>query len=228
MRALYFKGASLDSNDFIVNEEKFHHLKNVVRVKEGDEILLLDGVGNKKMTQVSKINKKDLMLTSVSPVENCESSHKNTIAFGLVKKDALEISLRTCVELAFRNIIILNTEFSQNYKVKEERLEKILESALEQSNCPFYPSVEFKNIKDLEFSKFDQIVLASMNNDKHKKKLNLSNNLILIGPEGGFSKAEVNLIEKQDNCAQLHIGGAILRTPTAIAAIAGHILASNN
>lgn len=227
MRAVVLRNHTISNDEIILNDDRFHHLKNVLRININDSILLLDGKGNSRKALVISINKKEILLRADGEVKHYEYTNNNTIALGLVKKDAFELAIRMCVELAFKKIILLKTEFSQNYPIKEDRLNKIIEVAMEQSNNPHYPKVDYIEFSELSLDDYESIILASMSTN-NTKNINKSDNLILIGPEGGFSKAEEDIIKSHKNCAQLHFDTGILRTPTAIAAISGSVLAHIN
>jgi 16S rRNA (uracil1498-N3)-methyltransferase len=227
MRAVVLRNYPISKEEIILNDDRFHHLRNVLRINVNDSILLLDGKGNSRKAQVIHIDKKELLLRTNGEIKYNEFSNNNTIALGLVKKDSFELAIKMCVELAYRKIILIKTEYSQNYPIKEDRLNKIIETAMEQSNNPYYPKVDYLNFSELNLEDYEGIVLASMNTSDTKSIKN-KDNLILIGPEGGFSSKEEEVILAHRNCAQLHFDTGILRTPTAIAAISGSILANIN
>lgn len=227
MRAVVLRNHPISNDEIILNDDRFHHLKNVLRININDSILLLDGRGNTRKALVINMNKKEILLRADGEIKHNEYTNNNTIALGLVKKDAFELAIRMCVELAYKKIVLLKTDFSQNYSIKEDRLNKIIESAMEQSNNPHFPKVDYLDFSELSLEDYESLILASMNTNNTNNIKN-GDNLILIGPEGGFSKAEEEIIKSHKNCAQLHFDTGILRTPTAIAAISGSVLANIN
>ena len=77
--------------------EYFHHLVSVVRIKEGEEILLLNGLGSKWYGKILKVNKREIEI--LPEKYEVVSPKRREVAFCLVKKDSLEIILRSVVEM---------------------------------------------------------------------------------------------------------------------------------
>ena len=141
---------------------------------------------------------------------------------GLVKKDALESTIRSAVELGVNKIVFLYTENSQQYELNTTRLEKIVENAIEQSNCLFIPSLKSAKISEIDFSSIENPVLAS---NRMKSELNLKESSevsLFIGPEAGFTLSEEEMFIS-NNTQLVSIDCGILRTRTAVPAIIGYL-----
>jgi len=221
LRAILLRNINLQKETFVIEDEKFHHLKNVIRVKQGSEIKLLNGNDESVIAKVHEINKKNIVCHSIGDViQTKKASHFLSIAFGLVKKDALEVCLKSCVELGCKEIIILKTEFSQRYELKSERVNSIIENAIEQSNLTHIPKLKIIELSEFDFEDYENVYLASMDLAQNRLPKSNTSNLILIGPEGGFSTQEISIFK---NTINVHIKGGILRTQTAIGAVAGYV-----
>ena len=59
MRAVVLRNYPISKEEIIINDDRFHHLRNVLRINVNDSILLLDGKGNSRKAQVIHIDKKE-------------------------------------------------------------------------------------------------------------------------------------------------------------------------
>lgn len=222
MRAIFLEGESFTLGGFLIKGEKTHHLLNVVRLKLGQNLLLLNGSGIKAYGTVEKITKK-LIEVNITKIEKVEVREALSIAFALPKKDALEISLRSCVEVGAKEIIILSTKRSQTYPVKQDRIDKIMAAAMEQSNNPFLPMVKFMSLDELDLCCYKQAVLATLKSRETSLRKSVDKTLLIIGPEGGLSDEEEEKLLEKGACP-LKVDIPILRTQTAIPFLSGHLL----
>lgn len=222
MRAIFLEGESFTEGEFLIKGEKTHHLLNVVRLKPGQNLLLLNGSGIKAYATVEKITKK-VVEANITKIEKVEVRGALSIAFALPKKDALEISLRSSVEIGAKEIIILSTQRSQTYPVKKDRIDKIITAAMEQSNNPFLPQFKFMSLDELDLGSYKQTVLATLKKRETVLSKSVDETLLIIGPEGGLSDVEEDELLAKGACP-LRVDIPILRTQTAIPFLSGHLL----
>lgn len=206
--------------------EAAHHLLTVVRIEMGEEILLLNGKGLKVKTKVTALSKRELTLTKLDhSVE--EMAFQMDLALGIPKKEALELSLKQAVELGFKKIYLVRSQYSQTKLPESERIKSLLVSALEQSNASFLPEILPVGWGDIPASDYNEILMLDSQNETQKtqgQKLNKA--LLVVGPEGGFSPEESALLHKLSAIRIVNLPTPILRTPTAVAAGAGILLGS--
>lgn len=227
MRAVFLNGVILkEQEEFSIDAEKHHHLKNVLRVKLNEEVLIIQGNGMSSVAKIIEINKKNTKLKTIK-VNKTQERNKFLINLfvGLVKKDALESSIRSAVELGVSRIIFLKTENSQRYEFNTKRVQVIIENSLEQSNLLFLPDIDLKNIEEIDLKSLNNILLASNRYDPTGVDISSCDEVnLFIGPEAGFSlKEEEDLIQSGANTISLDTG--ILRTRTAIPSLVGYIYA---
>lgn len=225
MRAIKWDSFNI-GEEIEVSNEKFHHLVNVLRVRENDEILLLNGSGKKGLSKISKIEKKKIYLKCIEIKEEMSKS-KISLLLGAPKKEAFEDILKRSTEIGVEKIYFFQSEYSQ-FKIKSlERINKILEGSMEQSNNPFLPElIELKNIEEtVDISeKYSHKVLLSVANCESNFALSTSDTVLMaVGPEGGFSTDEENFFL---NCGfkQLNLPTPILRAITAVPVALGYLL----
>ena len=141
MRAIYFDGDFSNSKTISLTKDKSHHLLNVVRLKEGEEILLLDGKGKTAKAKFIKLSKK-LASIEVQEVSMASPTSQIDLALGLTKKDAFSKVIKSSVELGIKKFHPYKCEYSQSYELNHERQMNLIESACEQSNNPFFLKLE--------------------------------------------------------------------------------------
>lgn len=224
MRAIFLEGNYQD--EVIVEGDRFHHLINVVRAKIGDEILLLNGRGTSSLATIVSINKKVAHLI-INKQTNVQRSSNITVALCLPKRDALDLCIKQAVEIGINKTILIESDFSVNKSVKHERVERLIESAIEQSNNPFKMQIEsISSLDKIELDDFDQVFCLS-SQDQTTKDISYdqhSNLLLIIGPEGGFSDQERQYLNNNKKINTIYLNTFILRTPTALSVGSGHIL----
>ena len=209
-----------------VSNEKFHHLVNVLRVRENDEILLLNGKGKSGLSKVSRIEKKKIFLECIGVKEH-QNKNQISLLLGTPKKDAFEDILRRATEIGVDKIYFFASEFSQSKIKNLERIEKLLEGSMEQSNNPILPElIELKNIDEIvDISKnYNQRILLSVMSTESKLSLKSSDSVLMaIGPEGGFSSSEESFF-MNNGFQQLNLPTPILRAITAVPVALGYLL----
>jgi len=215
-----------------LDEQASHHLSRVLRMTVGDEIILFNGEGGEYSAVIREINKRNIQveITAFSPRE-AESPINITLAQGLARGEKMDFIIQKAVELGVTRVVPLITERC-NVKLAGDREEKRVQhwqsvavSACEQSGRNVIPVVEAPvNLRDwLPHAKADKcFVLSPHVADKlPEEKLKLNANIVLlIGPEGGLSEAEIKAALAH-GFLPLNLGPRILRTETApLAAVA--------
>ncbi|MBY0416291.1 MAG: 16S rRNA (uracil(1498)-N(3))-methyltransferase [Bdellovibrionales bacterium] len=228
MRAVFHDFHAIEKGETLqVTGEAAHHL-NVVRVRPNETILLLNGKGARLIGVIDSIQK-NLVEVKVSTYETTSPQHELSLAIANPKKDAFEDILKAAVELGIRNIYPLSSEFSQYDYIPSERVDRIIENALVQSNNAFWPVIHSQlTLKDFLTSHNDTIVFfnSKLSNDARESQKENLQKTILIGPEGGFSPAEVAVISAYSKTIEIHLPTPIMRAPTAVSASVGYLLAT--
>jgi len=225
MRA-HWKPDLIIQEDYQITGESLHHLAQVVRIKIGEDLLLLNGKGICVLTSVVSITKKEMRLKFKNSIEAIRK-YDMSLVLGMPKKEALELSLKQAVELGMHKIFLIKSDYSQMRVPDEERLNNLLVSALEQSNAPYLPEVIFIDWINLAWEQYEEVLLL----DSQSGDQSLSNckkitgpTLLAVGPEGGFSPKELEFLRNLKNVSSLTLPTPIMRTPTALAVGAGILL----
>jgi 16S rRNA (uracil1498-N3)-methyltransferase len=230
LRAVYYSFNNVQEGEVLtITGDAAHHL-NVVRVKNNEVILLLNGMGSILRGVIASLSKNQIEI-KIEQAESFTYKHELSLAIANPKKDAFEDILKSAVELGLKHIYPLSSDFSQYDYAPSERIQRVLESALIQSNNPYFPVIhEQQTLKNFLNTHQDTLVFfnSQISPDAAKKSIQSAAKTILIGPEGGFSPNEVAEILKFVKVQEIHLPTPIMRAPTAVASSVGYLLASGN
>ena len=225
-----------------IEDDNFNHMKNVLRMKEGEEFFISVKKGDADLSEGGATLEKyictlhsyeqDFAICDIlSRVEESnELPCEITLYQGLPKSDKMEMIIQKAVELGVTKIVPVAMEFciakleDKKAKSKVDRWNAIAEAAAKQSKRDVIPTVEmpiaFRDCID-EITKLDVGLLPYEHSDGMDRTRRVINNIkqgdrvgILVGPEGGFSKKEIDhALSKQIEVITL--GKRILRAETA-------------
>lgn len=235
MYHFFVQPEQISEDHVIIRGQDVNHIKNVLRMNSGDDILISDGEGSDHHCRISVLKDDEIICDVLGTSESgTELSAKVYLFQGLPKADKFEHIIQKSVELGVYEIVPVATERSivkyddKKKKTKTERWNKIAEGAAKQSHRGVIPEVkEVLSFKEaLESAKTlmsdGGIVLIPYENYKDIKEtkkiidgLDKEQDIaVFIGPEGGFADSEV---EEAMACGAkpISLGNRILRTETA-------------
>lgn len=220
MHVFYLPGNNL-KGDLELSSEESHHAVKVLRLKPGDLIIITDGTGGLYQARIRESAGKTYKVAIETSIPVPDRNYTVHIAVAPVKNsDRLELMIEKLVELGVDKITFVLTARSERRKLNQERLDKIAVSAMKQSVKGWLTKIEgpvsFREFitTNNESQKF--IAHQETGGSKHLK--NAANPdktyLILIGPEGDFTKEEV---DEAINAGffPVSLGNYRLRTETA-------------
>ena len=222
-----FTEKQISQNLMIYIKEKQHHfLKNVLRVKLNDVINVFDGITGEWRSQVISISKDKTALKIEKKIREFETQPDIWLIFAPIKLFRLNIIIQKAVELGVSKFVPCKTEFSNFDKLNYTNLELNAIEAAQQCERIDIPKIEkiinldaiikeLPNDRAIVFCDESDTNLPSI---YEKVRLNLNNYSkwsVIIGPEGGFSNEERELIKKQKNVLRVTLGSRILRSDTA-------------
>ena len=219
----------------VSDKEQVNHLKNVLRLKAGAEIVVFDGQGNEFNCAVEVVAK-EVVLKIKSRNSSKKTGSSITIACAIPKKSKMDDIIDKLTQLGVDKIIPLETErvivrLDKNKKAqRQERWQKIAQSASEQSQRSTIPVIEpVKNVSEVltAAKNYDLKLIPTLYGKRKSLKEVFSgsvpkNVLVFIGPEGDFSDEEVGLAVKA-GCIPVSLGQEVLRVETAAVAAASFI-----
>lgn len=227
----FFAKEGADPNGrFYITDSDFNHIKNVLRMKQGDEFLVsFEGVSH--LCTLEELG--EGQATAKIITENYQSTELPVhihLFQGLPKADKMELIIQKCTELGVSEITpvemsrcVVKLE-EKKKKSKTERWQAIAESAAKQSKRNLVPVVNtplsFTNVMKTAES-FDLFLVPYENEDGMKATADCLSKIkggmkigVLIGPEGGFDEKEIELC-REKGFAAISLGKRILRTETA-------------
>ncbi len=218
-----FYTQDIQSNIAKFDDEEARHLL-VLRKKIGDTIHFTDGKGFFYDGKIIEIGKKNVVLQIDNQrlVEKKDDKNLHIAIAPTKNMDRIEWFLEKSTELGISEITFLLCQNSEREKIRLDRLEKIVESAMKQSLQATLPQLN-------ELVKFDTFMKQSFTFDEKNKgyiaycneeslpfypSFLAKNQIVLIGPEGDFSKKEIDLAKKI-GFEGISLGANRLRTETA-------------
>lgn len=233
MQLFYFKNIDSQSTSFSFDKEESKHITKVLRKKEGDILFVTNGLGILFKTEITLASDSKCSVRILSIDGNEKPKYNLHLAVAPTKmNDRYEWFLEKATEIGVQEITPIICDHSERKVIKTERFDKIVLSAMKQSNQLFLPKlnepITFKEFvkKSLEGQKF--IAHCEEADKKTLKEVlkSCENCTILIGPEGDFSLKEIEIAIK-NNYNPVSLGHTRLRTETA-AVVACHTVAIIN
>jgi len=220
-------GASVD-----LNSDISRHWVKVMRATPGDHAEFVDLNGNLFLGQLQTSTDEK---TTVKLVENLDSKSEIpvnvTLIMGLPKQDKADWIVQKTTEMGVSEVIFFAADWSvaqwkgNRIDKKLERLQKIAAGAAEQSHRLKIPTIKYeKSLENIVTSFSGRLLVAYEEAAKQGEKSELRHQLgevnsgdnlaVVVGPEGGISPAEIQLLEN-NNGIKVGLGPRILRTETA-------------
>ena len=218
--------ATRNKNQIILGDGDVHHLLHVMRARINDEI---EAVIEGKLYSgiIKSLNPLNIEINYEIPLDS-ELPCPVTLFFALAKGDKIEFVIQKATELGVSRIVLVKTErcvtkFSdEDFRRKLERFNKISKEASEQSHRLVIPEI----VGVIDIKNIPSDLLADHNLLAYEKEAGQTSSFleqvndktsyaIMIGPEGGFSNEEVNLLTSKYHFELVSLGKRILRTETA-------------
>jgi len=223
-----FVNKSISSNLIIYIKDKQHHfLKNVLRIKVNDEINIFDGITGEWKSTVMSINRENTVLRVINIINKLKKSNDIWLVFSPIKQHRMSLAIQKATELGVSKIIPCITEFTNIRKINAKNLNDNAIEAAEQSERLDVPRIEKQVDLTTLLSNWPEDRKLIYCDEKIKEKRSIIDLLlpckkaekkwaVLIGPEGGFSDSEQELITKSKNVLSVSLGDRLLRSDTAI------------
>jgi 16S rRNA (uracil1498-N3)-methyltransferase len=223
----------LAGGQIVLSPEESHHLSRVLRVEEGQELTLFDGQGTRAAGVVSSVSKKEVTVRILSRETVAPPPVEITLIQAVCKPDRFELILQKATELGVRRI---RPVLTQNASLPAGKIEKmaergaaIIRNAAQQCGAAWLP--DFQPLENpprggTEFfpdlGNYDAVFIGSLHPDARPfreafrglDKSKIKTAALLIGPEGDFTKEEVDAAVA-GGAVPVTFGTQILRTETA-------------
>ena len=208
-------------NEIILSAEESKHATKVLRKKEGDILNFTDGKGGSYKAEITVTDGRKCRLQVVSS-EQKEKEHNYHLHIAIAptkNMDRFEWFLEKATEIGIDEITPIICDHSERKVIKTERCNKILLSAMKQSLKFHLPklneAISFNEFINQNFVGNKYIAHCEEGNKTElRTEIKEQRTLILIGPEGDFSPAEIEMALKNQYKA-VSLGTSRLRTETA-------------
>lgn len=214
-----------------LRDQEAIHASKVMRAREGDELVIVDGAGRRYYGPVTRIAEKSVQIKIEKEERIVAPEPALILGMGIIKKrDRLEFAVEKAVELGAAQICLFQSEHTIKENVRMDRLETKALSAMKQSLRAWLPEVtlydSFEKLlaafPEAEFLAAHEKIDADANARPAIKEIERKI-LLLVGPEGGFSYREIDLL-KQKDAKLVSLGSNRLRTETAAVAFLSQFL----
>jgi len=216
----------------ITDSDDVHHLARVLRLCPGEDVFVSDGEGGGYITEIEKIDKNSVILNIKNAQKRMQKSDRNiivTLACAIPKNARFarfEDIVDKATQLGVSEIVPLLTERTLIEKgafdKKRERLRRIIIAAAKQSGVLFLPELrETASFETLigRLGQYELCLLPNLSHRSHNLKKVVSGFkgkriLVLIGPEGDFTRHEIR-VALSSGCVGVSLGDSVLRVDTA-------------
>lgn len=220
--------APLVGSEVTLCAEESHYLIRVRRAKVGSACELLDRQGQAFSALVSHADPRACVLSIQSTLADLIELPRMELYLGMPDTAALLASLSRATELGASRILLLRTAYSQGRMPSSTRIARCLDAAMRQSGRRQRPEihgpVDFQQGIHSPFAGCSWLACPDRSTERPPQPGSEQSQRIAIGPEGGFSKAEVEQLHGA-GFAPLWLGPYILRSEVAVTAGLSHLLA---
>lgn len=226
---IIFYSTEISANEALLTGDECIHCAKVLRKKVDDSVHVTDGIGSLWEGIITKISKKEVVISITLKVSSESKAHARSIAIAPTKNiDRLEWFLEKSTEIGITDIYPFLSHHSERKIIKPHRLEKILISAMKQSKNfhkpTLHPLAPYASLIKSKFEGQHKFIAHCMDPEmalQHQYKTG-SDAIVLIGPEGDFTEQEVKLAAS-NGWQEISLGKSRLRTETA-GIVACHLL----
>lgn len=230
-----FFTTEIQANTAVVRGDDVKHIAKVLRLRSGDAVQLCDGNGRECDAAIASVMPDAVSFqTGAWREAKTEPKTKVTLFQCLPKTGKMETIIQKCVELGAYGFVPVQSErcvvvLKPPYEGRIERWQRVSEEAAKQSRRGIIPKVQIPvSLDKLDFSDYDTVLVAYENEHAVSLKTALRERCgkriaIVIGPEGGFSDAEIETLVKK-GARSVSLGTRILRTETAGMAMLAQIM----
>lgn len=231
MYRFYVEESQINDDEIKIIGDDVNHIKNVLRMKEKEEIIICNGHGKDFYCIIEAVSNSEVIARVKDFYESrTELNTKIYLFQGLPKKDKMELIIQKAVELGVHEVIpvvtkrtIVKLDDKKEMK-KLDRWQAIATSAAKQSNRGIIPKVaatmsyrealQFAKTLDYNIIPYEKAEGIKDTKAAIKKAKEVKSIGVFIGPEGGFEEAEIDAAI-DNNMKPITLGKRILRTETA-------------
>jgi len=229
MRRFLVKPEQISGKRVSILGDQVKHLRQVLRLKSGEKVIVLDGLGASYLVALEKVTEDIVQGEMLEKIKlDSEAPLEITLVQSVLKGEKMDWVVQKATELGVNRIIPLSSErtvvkiSASKAEERRKRWEKIAQEAVKQCGRLLVPQIETIQTWEEVRAKFVQyhLVLLPWEEEKTqglKKVLETVSPqkvLFIVGPEGGFSGQEAQKAQLEGACP-VSLGPRILRAETA-------------
>lgn len=234
MHRFYLPPDRSDQQELTLGERESHHAVNVLRVRVGERVAVLNGEGVEYLCEVIVADKKNVRLSVRQKIQHESLPFKITLLQAMTKGKSMDFIIQKATELCAHRIVPLAAERSiiqidaVDAQAKVQKWRAIAIDSIKQCGCPWLPEIELPQTPRDHIGRdetCDMHFAASLQgNTRHPREyiddFRCENNCIpknisvWIGPEGDYTPAESNAIFSS-GALPITLGRVVLRSETA-------------
>jgi 16S rRNA (uracil1498-N3)-methyltransferase len=216
---LFVRASLVGGADVELDAGQANYLGNVLRLKEGGEILVFDGRSGEWLARIAEVAKKRMRLEVERQTREAETIPDVWLAFAPVKRAQTDWLVEKATELGVARLIPVNTQRTIVERVKLDRLESIAIEAAEQCGRTHLPEIDeprsLSRLLDGREAGRTLYFADEGGGEPAASSFKPGPALILTGPEGGFTDEERERVRSAANSVPISLGPRILRAETA-------------
>ncbi len=200
-----------------------HYLINVMRVCEGEAVRLFNETDGEYVAHITRAHKKKTSVVLGQQLHSPRLSKTCHLYLTPLKKQALSYAIEKATECGVTHIHFIQTEYTDHNKVNLDRLRATAIEASEQCRRFDIPQIFDVQplVKTLKNWPQDKVLFLAAEDGRGKLVKEIDHQksdipALMIGPEGGFSAEEFELLSQHPDVKFLSLGNNILRAETAI------------
>lgn len=233
MKRFYIPKEEFNENNIVLSGVEHNHLKNVLRLKVGEQVVVVCGDGYDYVCEIGDIDKNYTRLNLVERTQNIYDSHSDVTFFqAMTKSDNMSLIIQKLTELGINTFYPFESTFitAKDKAGKSDKLQAISNQSIKQCKrstpMKVMPALKFNDMVK-KLAEFDVVIFAN----ECEKSVNLDEIrlgsgqkvAIIVGSEGGFSADEIEKITTA-GAHSVSLGKRILRAETAAIGLASVVM----
>ena len=210
-----------------LSDRQLHYLRNVMRCNPGDLVRVFDGTDGEWLARLEEVSKKNVIISFVEKIREQVGVPDIHVLASPVKKEAFDFMAQKASELGAKVFWPVTCERTVIHRMNEDRLQVIAVEAAEQCErmdiMRVQPAQKLENI--LSSWSLERKLIFCIERESAPMIVQRLQSAsirppvaVLVGPEGGFSDAEVEMIKSVATVEPVSLGPRILRAETALIA----------
>lgn len=234
MKRFFATKTQINNNQIVLDGTEHNHLKNVLRLNEGERVIVVVGDEYDYECNISKIAKNNTLLEILERRPNAHNPLADVTVFqALTKQENMNLIVQKLNELGVKTFVPFESRYitSKDKFNKSEKLQTIANQSVKQCKRSI-PMAVSKTMKFSEMlsslSAFDVVIFANETDNKNSldgAKISRDKKIaVIIGSEGGFSEDEITQLTALKNLFSVGLGKRILRAETASIALTSVVM----